>query len=263
MANRIIVPSITTTRRNAVTPVAGDLVYDTDTNEYYGGVSDGTTVTWQELGSGGGGGGGTTPVTPPHAGARITVSRTTGAAEATAGTTYNAAYSVSINTADGFEITDITGASTSQGTVTVTDSTFTLSVPTPVAGRITVNFNVNYRNTDANTDHTETRTVSIGVGSLWYAGVLADTPEDISELTSAGIYSSPETFTYTTTDTVTDVAYAALPTRATGYTFQSGVLFLDAVALTGTFTTGYTLYQINDVINGVEGRTLIVNITEA
>ena len=256
MANRIIAPSITTARRNSTTPVVGDIAYDTDTNEYYGGVSDGTTVTWQELGSGG-------APTPPHAAARITVSRTTGAAEATAGTTYNAAYSVSINTADGFEITDITGASTSQGTVTVTDSAFTLDVPTPVAGRITVNFNVNYRNTDANTDHTEMRTVSIGVGSLWYAGVLADTPEDISELTSAGIYSSPETFTYTTTDTVTDVAYAALPTRATGYTFQSGVLFLDAVALTGTFTTGYTLYQINDVINGVEGRTLIVNITEA
>ena len=49
MSNRLIIPHITTARRTAVTPALGDLVFDTDLNEVFHGVSGTPNNVWTAL----------------------------------------------------------------------------------------------------------------------------------------------------------------------------------------------------------------------
>ena len=96
----------------------------------------------------------------------------------------------------------------------------------------------------------------------YFSQIATSVPTNNAAMTDEGDFRNGVTVGLDATTGGTGMAYVALPTRSAGYTFKSGELFLSSTAITtGYSQTGYTLYRMDDFINGTAG-TLNVTITE-
>ena len=205
-----------------------------------------------------GGGGGTMPV---HPGVRIGVSRTAGVAEVETNTAFNNLYEVTVGPSGSFTFARIQNAFSNVGTVTVSNNTVRVQGTSPMtAENVVLRFNVIYTDSTG-MDFSASEEETITVGSPWYTGLLASIPGNNSSLTDRGIYRSGETQRFPDTGNVGAQSlnmYIALPTRANGYLFRTGLAFISATPITTTYSqTGYTLYDLG-VLNTNENLTVEV-----
>ena len=179
----------------------------------------------------------------------------------------SATFTVSVSSSNpsisDFAFTSITGASTNQGSVAVANNVVTLTVATPVAGNIDVRFTVNYTETPAGggaaTNHSVIRTGTITIGSGWFTATSTTVPANNAAMTDRGIYRSGVSNTFTGAAS-NPAMYIALPTRAAGYSFRSGLAFVTATVITAGYTqAGYTLYSLGTIGTG---ETLNVEVQD-
>ena len=149
----------------------------------------------------------------------------------------------------------------------VTDNTFTIVVPaaqraTVQSGTITATVFATLNSITYHQTVSETIRIVAPIPH-YYTSVATSVPANNAAMTDSGNFASGVRHTFTATAGGTGLAYVALPTRTNGYTFKSGELFLTTTTIsTGYSQTGYTLYRMDDFVNGTAG-TLIVTIEEA
>lgn len=147
---------------------------------------------------------------------------------------------------------------------TLTSSTFSFTVSaTEKQSLQTIRATATAYATYNGSTHSQGVSADIRILAGWFSGLRTSVPSNNDDLTDNGVFGNNETVTFTATSGGTAVAYIALPTRTGGYTFKSGELFLNSTTITTGYTqSGYTLYRIDDFINGSAG-TLIVTVAEA
>ena len=220
---------------------------------------DGTNINQVNVTISGGGG-----TTPTHAHVNIAVAQPVTEIEAgtaLSGATFTVSVSSSNPSQDTFTFNRIESASSTFGTVQTTTNVVTLTGTPATAQTITVRFNVVYTNA-ANEQFSQLISRTITVGNGWFAGVDSSIPSNNADtdLVDQGIYRSGVEVTLTGTSAVPTM-YIALPTRANGYLFRTGLAFIDSTTITETYVqAGYTLYSLGTLNNG---ETLVIEVQNA
>ena len=153
-----------------------------------------------------------------------------------------------------------TGLSATAPVIAANRATFVVTVPISNVATFSVSATVVATLTSSGVRHAPvTKTARIIVRAPlphWFSLASTSVPTALSQMVDNGVFTNPTTGTLSTTAGQT--MYVALTTRAGGYTFTSGSLFLD-VGTTSTIGT-FTVYPLTDFTGG---GNLVVTIREA
>ena len=162
----------------------------------------------------------------------------------------------------GFTRTEVHGPAGSISTTpeSGTGTSFTFDIPRAQVGTYSISFIIESEDAGGTAQPNHTVSSSVRVNAQYYYDQLATAPTALTDLTPRGAYTSPLTIN-PPNKVAGQMLYLALPTRASGYTFGSGVLFLDGTVVS---TIGsHTIYTFPDYNRLAAGTTLNITVTEA